>query len=80
MDGADALVAGDERRLRLDRPVAVRGVDVGVAQPGSLHLHEHLAGAGLGDGKVLDLQGLAELADDCCLHDLLLNRPSAGVC
>jgi len=33
LDDADPLVAGDERRRRLDRPVAVGGVDVGVAEP-----------------------------------------------
>ena len=44
---ADALVAGDERRVRLDRPVSVRGVDVGVAQPRGLHPDADLAGAGL---------------------------------
>jgi cytochrome bd ubiquinol oxidase subunit I len=31
LDDPDALVAWDQRQRRLDRPVAVRGVDVGVA-------------------------------------------------
>ena len=41
-DDADALVAGDERRRRLDRPVAMRGVDIGVAQATRLDPHSHL--------------------------------------
>ena len=43
-DDADALVAGDERRRRLDRPVAVGGVDVGVAQARRLDLDADLPG------------------------------------
>ena len=31
-DDSDTLVTGDERRRGLDRPVAVSGVDVGMAQ------------------------------------------------
>ena len=46
-DDADALVTGHERRRRLDRPVAVRGVDVGVAQAGGLDLDADLA-----DGEI----------------------------
>jgi hypothetical protein len=42
-DDADPLVAGDERRRGLGRPVAVRGVDVGVAQAACLDLHAHLS-------------------------------------
>ena len=68
LDHADALVAGDERRRRLDRPLAARGVDVGVAEPAGLDAHEHLAGAGLGDGQVLDLQRAIEGADDGGFH------------
>src|ERR1700733_1550512 len=41
-DDADPLVAGDERRRGLDRPIAVRSVDVGVAQAARLDLHAHL--------------------------------------
>jgi hypothetical protein len=32
LDDPDALVARDQRQVGLDRPVAVRGVDVGVAE------------------------------------------------
>ena len=47
LDDADPLVAGDERRpAGLHRPVAVSGVDVGVAQTARLHADEDLPGAG----------------------------------
>ena len=67
-DLADALVAGDERRRRLDRPVAVSRVEVGVADPAGDELDQRLAGSGDGDGEVLDGQPAAELLDDCCVH------------
>ena len=65
---ADALVAGDERRRRLDRPLAAGGVDVGVAEPARLDPDEHLFGAGLGDRQILDLERLIEAADDGGFH------------
>ncbi len=39
MDDADSLVAGNERQARLDGPVAMRGMNIGVAEPGCLHPH-----------------------------------------
>ena len=53
---------------RLHRPVAVRGVDVGVAEARCLDLHEHLTVARLRDRPVLDDQWLLERRDDCRLH------------
>src|SRR5919206_4282325 len=43
LDDPDALVAGNEGQLRLDRPVAVGGVNVGVAKPRSLDPNDDLA-------------------------------------
>ncbi|ODA70516.1 hypothetical protein APS67_005250 [Streptomyces sp. AVP053U2] len=71
LDEADAFVAGYEGRGGLDGPVAVRGVDVGVAQPGRLDADADLPGAGLGVGTLLDDQGLTEFPYDRCLHDVL---------
>ena len=68
-DDADPFVAGHERRSRLDRPVAVGGVDVGVAQPGRLDPHQHLARAGRWRRPVLDDQWLVETVNDGCKHD-----------
>ena len=51
--------------------VAVRRVNVGVAQPGRLHPDENLTGTRDGDGPVLDDQWLAEAGDDCCAHGIL---------
>ena len=63
-DDADALMAGDERRRRLDGPVAMRGMDVGVAQPGRLHVDAHLPELEPEDRDLLDGQRLAEGVDD----------------
>ena len=68
LDDADAFVAGDEGGLGLDGPVAVGGVDVGVAQARGDGAHEDLAGADLGDGPLLDDEGGVEFVDDGCLH------------
>ncbi len=75
-DDADAFVPGDERRSRLDRPVAVGGMDVGVAEPGRLEPDDDLSGAGGGDGPVFDAQRRTELVDDSCFHDL--DPPNRG--
>jgi hypothetical protein len=50
-DGAVALVAGDERGLRLHRPVAVRRVQVGVADAGGLQFYQSLTVAGVGGSR-----------------------------
>ena len=69
-DVADALVAGDERRVRLDRPVALGGVQVGVADARGVDRHLDHAGARLGDRHLVDGQRLAELANDGGFHGL----------
>ncbi|MNQ98330.1 hypothetical protein D3C85_1140150 [compost metagenome] len=69
-DVADALMARNEGRVRLDRPVALGRVQVGVADAGGLDLHLDHAGARRGDRGVLDHQGLAELTHDGGLHGL----------
>jgi hypothetical protein len=53
LDDPHALVARDQRQGGLDRPVAVRGVDVGVAEAAGLDPDEHLAIARLGPGDVV---------------------------
>jgi hypothetical protein len=72
LDDADSLVTGDQEVLGLDRPLAARGVDVGVAQPAGLDAHQDLARARFGDREVTDLEGRAECGDDCSLHCSLL--------
>ena len=63
-DLPDALVPGDEGRRGLDRPVAVGGMDIGVAEPGSLDPHADLAGLERPDRHLLDAERLAELMHD----------------
>ena len=68
LDDPDALVAGDERQRRLGLPVAVGRVDVGVAEPARLETDQHLLGARLRRGEVLDRERRAERVDDRGLH------------
>jgi hypothetical protein len=69
-DDAGALVSGDESRRRFHRPIAVRGVQVGVADAGGDDLHEHLAGAWRGYRDLFDRQRLAERMHDRRAHHL----------
>ena len=41
---ADAVVAWDEWRWGFDRPVAARGMEVCVAHPTGIRLHQNLTG------------------------------------
>ena len=68
LDDADALVAGDEGRRRLDRPVAVRRMDVGVAETRRLDPDEDVARAGNRRLDLLEPQRLGERVHDCRLH------------
>ena len=67
-DGAVTLVAGDEWRLRLDGPITMRGMQIGVAHAGGLQLDQYLAGSGAGQFDLADAQRGAELSDDGGLH------------
>ena len=62
-DDADALMARDERRRGLHGPVAMGGVDVGVAESGRLHPDAHLPELEAQDGDLLDGQRLVEGVD-----------------
>src|SRR5512132_347059 len=62
--------AGDEWRRRLDRPVAVGGVDVGVAQPRGLDPDDDLALTGDRLGNLLDDERPCEVLDDRGPHRL----------
>ena len=76
LDDADALVAGDERRRRLDRPLAAGGVDVGVAEPAGLDADEHLLRSRDRDREVLDLERTVEATDDGGFHGAPRGRRS----
>jgi hypothetical protein len=56
--------AGDERRRRLDRPVAVGGVDVGVTLPRGLDPDDDLALTGDRLGNLVDDERPREVLDD----------------
>jgi hypothetical protein len=51
LDDADSFVAGNERRRRLDRPLAARGVDVGVAETRGLDATRSWSCPGVGIGS-----------------------------
>jgi hypothetical protein len=67
-DDADAFMAGDEWRGRLDRPVAARGMQIGMAHPARLGLDQYLPGTGGRDFECPKRQRLAEGLDDGSLH------------
>lgn len=62
------LVPANERELGLERPVALAGVEIGVADTGALEADEALAGLevlGLADGVVVnDVEGGCRALDD----------------
>lgn len=68
LDDSDPLMAGNERRIRLDRPVTSSGVDVGVAQSAGLHPDHDLLDIGARDFTLLDLHRLGEVRHDRSLH------------
>ena len=68
LDDPHALVTRNQRQRRLDRPIAVRGVNVRVAEPAGLDSNEDLAVTRLRPGDVLDAQRLGEVTNDGGLH------------
>ena len=57
--------------MRLHRPVALRGVQVGVAHAARLDLDQDVAGARLRHLDLLDGQRLPELTHDSGFHRLV---------
>jgi hypothetical protein len=68
-DYTSTLVTTNKRHLDGKRPVAVHGVEVGVADTSELDIDENLIGAGLGNGDLLVFKLAADLfANLCPLH------------
>jgi hypothetical protein len=65
-DASDPFMARNERRSRLHGPVAIGGVDVGMADAAGLDLDEHLPDHG--HGQLADCERLAELSYESGLH------------
>src|SRR4029453_1039028 len=78
VDQPDPLVTGDERQRGLHGPVAVRGMDVRVADTRRLDPDPDLPGPRLRDGALLDHQRLPERTNDRGTHGSApsLRRPS----
>jgi len=70
-DVADALVAGNERGIGFDGPVAFDGVQVRVTDTAGFDLYQEFARTRARHGDFLDYQRLAKRACDCCLHGLV---------
>ena len=70
IDEADSLVSRCERELRLDGPVSVRSMDIGVAETRGLDLDNDLTGPCHGLGYLLDLRRLSERAHARSAHRL----------
>ena len=81
-DVAHALVSGDERRLRLDRPIPFGRMQVGVADAGGGDLDENLAGSRCRHRRFLDDERFSKLPDHrslhCPGHAVLLHHGYAG--
>ena len=77
-DGAVTLVAGDERGLRLDRPIAVCGMQIGVAHAGGFQLHQGFTVAGGGQFEFGNLQRGAEFGDHRGTHGMGRGVPCGG--
>src|SRR5262245_6142750 len=58
---------GDERQIRLHRPVAARPMQIDVAHAARFDLHENFAGTRVGDDNLLT-QRLVEPVNDGRLH------------
>jgi len=67
-DQADGLMAGNEGERGLRRPVAMRGMEIGVAYAARLGLDQDLSRAGRRDVQFAKLQRLSKLLNYCGLH------------
>jgi hypothetical protein len=73
---AHTFVAGHERQAGLHRPVAMGGVDVGVAEPAGFDTDGDLSGARRRNFAINDLERTIERRDNSCAH----GGSSRGVC
>lgn len=67
-DTANALMARGERQRRLQRPVSVSRMQIGVADAAGLGFDKDLSRTRCGNVEFLEDQGFAELLDLRCLH------------
>ena len=67
-DQPDGLMARNEWERGLDRPVAMRGMEIGVAYTAGLGFDEDLARPGRRDVPFLKQQGFSKLLDYCGGH------------
>ncbi|AER55456.1 hypothetical protein DSC_04015 [Pseudoxanthomonas spadix BD-a59] len=66
-----ALMSRNERRCRLDGPVTLGGMEIGMAYTRRRDLHENLSAADGWHWGFLDDEGLPKCADHCSFHGFL---------
>ncbi len=64
----DGFVAGNKRKRRLQRPISVSRVEIGVANPACLRLDNDLANSGSRDVPLPKHKWLSELLNHCRIH------------
>ena len=67
---ARAFVAGDKGQRGFNRPIAIRRVQVGVADTARDYLHQHLSRPWIWYWNFANLQRLAEFFDESRFHRL----------
>jgi len=72
LNDADALVTGDEREIRLDRPITVGCVDIRVTQAGGFNFDDDLPRFRVWLGNVFHAERSCEITHNCCFHCQIL--------
>src|SRR3984957_11275862 len=67
---ARALVPGDKGQSGFDRPIAIRRVQVGVADAARYHFDQRLSGSWIWNGNFANLQRFTEFIDENRFHCL----------
>ena len=78
----DPFMSGNEGQRWLDGPVAISGMQVGMADARRLHVHQDITGTDLRDRAFFDAQRPAELSNDSGFHmagRTLLERKTSEV-
>ena len=67
-DQADRFMAGNKRKSRLERPIAVSRMKIGVANAAGFRLHHDLSDSRSRDVPLAKYKRLSELLNYCCMH------------
>jgi hypothetical protein len=73
-DQAHGFVTWNERKCRLEGPISVRRVEIGVANATRLGLHHNLSNSWRGDVPLAKHKRLSEALHDCSVHLFLCHE------